>query len=167
MLGKHNFATHPPANRVNIPAEPEQHLGTVESQLGRPKNVASSEGSRHRIAAFRGMKELGEIKVVLQSPEGKYLAGSGMNPCLVEEKARAIVLDYFADQVEYKIKVILEHSGIEFRPVALPPGDVYEVCDGCQRLEMPRETFFDGRLFLCAACKAEADAKLRADRLAA
>jgi len=163
MLGQHNFAIHAPANRVNIPAETQDYLG----QLCRPKKVAATEGLLHILAAFRGMNELGEIKVVLQSPEGKYLAGSGMNPCLVEERTRAVVLDYFADRVEYKIAVIRENSGIEFRPVALAPREVYEICDGCQRLGMPCETFFDGRHFLCAACKTEANAKLQADRLAA
>jgi hypothetical protein len=70
---------------VNIPAETQHYLGCVESRSCRPKKVATTEELLHTIAAFRGMKELAEIKVVLQSPEGKYLAGSGMNPCLVEE----------------------------------------------------------------------------------
>jgi len=113
------------------------------------------------------MKELGDIKVVLQSPEGKHLAGSGMNPCLVEERARAIVLDYFADRVEYKVAMIRENSGIDFRPVALPPSEVYEVCDGCQRLEIPRHVFFDGCQFLCTDCKSESDARSQPNRIAA
>jgi hypothetical protein len=75
-------------------------------------------------------------KLSFKTPEGKYLAGSGINPCLVEARSRAIVLDYFADRVEHKITIIQENSGIVFRPVSLPPTEVYETCDGCKSLVM-------------------------------
>jgi len=47
------------------------------------------------------------------------------------------------------------------------PTETMATYDAQIRLGMPCETFFDGRHFLCAACKTEANAKLQADRLAA
>ena len=96
-----------------------------------------------------------------------FCTSKGGKVRLVEERSRAIVLDYFADRVEQKIAIIQENSGIVFRPVSLPPTEVYETCDGCKSLVMPRDAFFDGCQFLCPDCKADADAKPQAERLAA
>jgi hypothetical protein len=113
------------------------------------------------------MRELQEIKVVLQNPEGKYLSGSASNWRLTEDRASAIVFDFFAQRVELLAARLSERLGFRLEPVRLPPQEVYETCDACQCLVMPRQVFFDGRHFLCLDCKAELDAKPQAVRLAA
>ncbi len=113
------------------------------------------------------MRQLEDIKVVLQTPEGKYLAGSWSASCFVQERARAFVFDYLADRVEQQIAMFRNSSGVVFRAVPLAATEVYETCDVCQRLVMPRDAYFSGCQFFCPECKADADAKPQLDRLAA
>ena len=113
------------------------------------------------------MRGFQDIKVVLQTPEGKYLSGSAIHWRFTEERASAIVFDLFAQRVNEQIAFFREQLGFSLQPVPLPVEEVYETCDACQCLLMPRQIFFDGRRFLCADCKAEADAEGQAERLAA
>lgn len=113
------------------------------------------------------MRGFQDIKVVLQSPEGKYLSGSAIDWRLTEDRASAVVFDLFGHRVLEQLALLREQVGFSLEPVLLPPKEVYETCDACQRLLMPRQIFFDGRQFLCFDCKARADAKRQPEPLAA
>ena len=104
------------------------------------------------------------MKVVLQSPEGKYLSGSAVNWRFTEDRASAIVFDLFAQPGNEQLAVLSQRFGVRLQPVPLPPEEVNETCDSCHRLLMPRQIFFDGRRFLCFDCKAGADAQRQAER---
>jgi hypothetical protein len=108
-----------------------------------------------------------DIKVVLQTPEGKYFSGTAVSWCFTEDRASAIVFDLFGHRVQQQLAFFREQLGFNLEPVALPPKEVYETCDGCQWLLTPRQIFFDGCQFLCFDCKAEAEAKQQRKRLAA
>jgi hypothetical protein len=113
------------------------------------------------------MREFQDIKVVLQTPEGKYLSGSAIEWTFTENRARAIVFDMFRQQVGQQLASFRERLGVNLQAVPLPPEEIYETCDACRCLLMPRQIFFNGRQFLCSDCKAEADAKAQPERLAA
>jgi hypothetical protein len=98
-----------------------------------------------------------DIKVVLQSPEGKYLSGSAIDWRFTEDRAAAIVFNLFGHRVHEQLEVLRERIGCSLQPVPLPPEELFETCDACQSLLMPPQIFFDGRQFLCFDCKAEAD----------
>jgi len=55
-----------------------------------------------------------------------------------------------------QLELIQRTQGIVLKPVPLPPWEVYESCDRCERFLVPMETYFDGRQFLCPECRAEA-----------
>jgi hypothetical protein len=99
------------------------------------------------------MAELADIKVVLQNPDGKYLAGSAINWWFTEDRFGAIVFDFWGQQVKEQLTLLAELVGIPLNPVVVPPQDVYETCDSCQCLFTARQVFFDGRRFLCAECQ--------------
>jgi hypothetical protein len=107
------------------------------------------------------------VKVVLQSPEGKYLSGSAVNWRFTEDRASAIVFDLFAQPGNEQLAVLSQRFGSSLQAVPLPPEEVNETCDSCHCLLMPRQIFFDGRQFLCLDCNAEADAKQQSGRSAA
>jgi hypothetical protein len=105
------------------------------------------------------MKGFQDIKVVLQTPEGKYLSGSAVAWRFTEDRARAIVFDLFGHRVQEQLALLREQLGFSLEPVCVPPREIYEACDACQRLLMPGQIFYDGQQFLCFSCKAKADAK--------
>src|SRR5690242_13586182 len=49
------------------------------------------------------MAELADIKVVLQNPDGKYLAGSAINWWFTEDRFGAIVFDFWGQQVKEQL----------------------------------------------------------------
>jgi hypothetical protein len=106
-----------------------------------------------------------DIKVVLQTDDGKYLSGSAINWRFTEERSSAIVFDLFAQRVHQRAAFLSECLGFRLQPVPLPPEEIYESCDLCQCLIMARQVFFNGRQFLCPDCKAQAS--VEPQRLAA
>jgi len=108
-----------------------------------------------------------DIKVVLQTPDGKYLSGSALNWRFTEHRASAIVFDLFGQDMHQRAALLSERLGFRLQPVPLPPEEVYETCDVCQCLLVPRQVFFNGHQFLCPDCKAETDARSGPERLAA
>src|SRR5262245_17588665 len=113
------------------------------------------------------MSQPRDIKVVLQNSEGKYLGGSAINWRFTEDRSKATVFDFFGHRVDELVALFREKLGFNLQPVPLPPEEVYETCDICQRLLMPRQVFFDGSHFLCADCNAQADARPQPKELAA
>ena len=101
-----------------------------------------------------------DIKVFIQNPEGKYLAGDAASWFFSEDRARALVLNYQADHVAEQLEHIKRTQGITLKSVPVPLAEVYETCDRCQELFMPSMILFDGKGFVCADCNAR-----RAQRL--
>ena len=116
--------------------------------------------------AGQTMRELRDIKVVLQNSEGKYLAGSAIDWHFTDDRSRATAFDFVTQHVHELVLLFRNRLGFDLHPVPLPPEEVYEACDDCQCLLTPRQIFFDGRQFLCPDCKAAVEAQPR-QRLAA
>jgi len=93
-----------------------------------------------------------DIKVFIQNPEGKYLAGDAESWFFSEDRSRALVLNYKGDRVAEQIESIQRSQGITLKSVPVPLVEVYETCDRCQELFMPSMVHFDGRQFVCADC---------------
>jgi formylmethanofuran dehydrogenase subunit E len=96
------------------------------------------------------------IRVLLRNAEGKYLAGTGLQGELTEDRARAAVFDYLRDRVAERLEMMQGLHGTTWRPVLVDPREVCEVCDRCGQRVMSFKAFFDGRQFLCPACRSHA-----------
>ena len=104
------------------------------------------------------MAELQDFKVVIRGPDGKYISGSTRDWGFAEERCRAIVFDYRAHRVEEQLDMIRQVYGLALEAVPLDPEEIYETCDRCKQLATPFRVYFDGRLFLCQACREAAAA---------
>lgn len=102
-----------------------------------------------------------DIKVFIQNPEGKYLAGEPSNWFFTEDRSLAIVFNYQADHVPEQLDIIRRTYGIELLVDPVPLEEIYETCDRCKELFMPVMTFFDGKLFLCPDCRKRVSARAR------
>jgi hypothetical protein len=94
-----------------------------------------------------------DIKVMLCNAKGNYLAGDPKKWGFVQDRARAIVFDYFGDQIAEQIERIESKHGLTLRAVPANPDEIHETCDCCHRLLLPFKVFFDGAKFLCPECK--------------
>jgi hypothetical protein len=103
-----------------------------------------------------------EIKVVIQNPEGKYLAGNAANWFFTDNRSSALIFDYHADRVQEQLDVILQQRGLALSAEPVPLSEIYESCDRCKELFMPSMITFDGKRFFCPDCrKLVARARLR------
>ena len=98
------------------------------------------------------MSHLDASKVVIRSPEGRYLARGVKNWEFSEDRARAIVFDYAADNVAEHLELIKMAHGPGFEAVSVDPKEINESCDRCGSLVGSFQAFFDGKEFLCGAC---------------
>jgi hypothetical protein len=107
------------------------------------------------------MRQSLDIKVVLRTVEGKYLAGSALGWCFVADHQHATVFDYMSDGVEEQLAGLRKCHGLSLQAEPLPASEVYEHCDECQSRVMPFQAFFDGKRFLCAECMSKTQNRAR------
>jgi hypothetical protein len=105
------------------------------------------------------MPESQDIKVVLRNAEGRFVAGSALNWGFVEDRTRALVFNYFSEQIEEQLALLRKTQGLVLQAEPVPAKEVYETCDCCRRLVTPFKVFFNGKKFLCHDCRAKAAAK--------
>jgi len=103
------------------------------------------------------MNDREAVKVLIVNDDGQYLAGTAMDWEFTDDRSRATVFDYFADQVAERIELVRRAHGRVWIAVRLDPREVYEFCDRCGRRMRALRTFFDGQQFLCHECR-EGDA---------
>jgi hypothetical protein len=110
------------------------------------------------------MVKFRDIKVVLRSPEGHYLAGGPTERELTDNLAEAAVFNYLADQVETQLEKIQESLGVLFEAVHVAASELCETCDRCREAVLPTIAFFDGKRFLCPDCGGHAAPTIRFTR---
>lgn len=93
-----------------------------------------------------------DFKVTLRNPKGHYLAQDDNGLYFCDERARAIVLNYYGDQVQAQLDLLAEEAKVTLEPEPVPPEEIYEKCDRCQDLFHPTMIRFDGSRFLCPDC---------------
>jgi hypothetical protein len=124
---------------------------------GRPgqnrERIGDSQNMPLRVTDSSGIPD---IKVFIQNPEGKYLAGDAESWFFSEDRTRALVLNYKGDRVAEQLEGIRRSQGITLKSVPVPLAEVYETCDRCQELFMPSMILFDGKQFVCADCRSRA-----------
>jgi len=100
------------------------------------------------------MSDRHEIKVVIRTSDGKYLAGEIDERSYTEDLALARVFNYITDRVGERLGLLERETGAELTAVAIDPYERYELCDRCNRRVMSSKVFFDGKHFLCPECRA-------------
>ena len=93
------------------------------------------------------------VKVLIVNDDGQYLAGTAYGWEFTDDRSKARVFDYEADQVAERIELVRRAQGKVWIAVKVDPREVYEFCDRCGRRMRTLRTFFDGREYLCGACQ--------------
>jgi hypothetical protein len=93
------------------------------------------------------------IKVMLRSPDGRYVAGHEAGWLLTDDSTRARVFDFVGDRIAEQLQNLQRSSGATWVAVPVDPREGYEICDGCGQRLMAFKIFFDGERFLCPECR--------------
>ncbi len=99
------------------------------------------------------MTDFENKKVVIRTTDGMYLSTSSEGLRFSNDLYGAVVFDYEKDQVEQKLSLLRQVHGLALEAVSLKPEEVFETCDQCRRMVIPAMAFFDGKRFVCGACK--------------
>ncbi len=97
--------------------------------------------------------ETPDIRVMVRTAQGKYLAQDDYGVFFTEDRSVAMVLNYRSDAVAEQLEILARTQGIALEAEPVPPEEIYERCDRCQDLFMPWMTYFDGKQFLCTECR--------------
>jgi hypothetical protein len=120
------------------------------------KKVAGPLQRMLRGAMFRPiMAKLRDIKVVLRTPDGHYLAGGPVEWDFTDDLGEAAVFNYLADEIETQIAAIEKSNGLALEAVHVEAHELCETCDRCREIVLPTIAFFDGKRFLCPDCNRE------------
>ncbi len=98
------------------------------------------------------MAKFRDIKVVLRSPDGQYLAGGENAWEFTSDLTQAAVFNYLADQIETQLESIRKSQGIQLEAVHVAATELCETCDRCNETVLPTIAFFNGKQFLCPDC---------------
>ncbi len=100
------------------------------------------------------MSKLRDIKVLLRSPDGHYLAGGPSDWEFTNNLADAAVFNYLADEIETQLEAIRTSHGDVLEAVHVAAHELCETCDRCEGTMLPTIAFFNGQQFLCPDCHA-------------
>ncbi len=108
------------------------------------------------------MAKLRDIKVVLRSPDGQYLAGGPTQWEFATNVGDAAVFNYLADDIESQLERIRKTHAIELEAVHVAATELCETCDRCRENVLPTIAYFNGKQFLCPGCSGSAPSKVAA-----
>jgi hypothetical protein len=91
--------------------------------------------------------------VRVRNSEGKYLAGAGGQMEFYDDIKRASIFDCRREQIEEQLEYIRLTQDIVLEAEPVDPKEIYETCDGCGRLALSFNMFFDGKRYLCEECR--------------
>lgn len=91
--------------------------------------------------------------VRVRDSEGKYLAGAGTQVEFTDDINRARIFDCRRAHIEMQLEYIRLTQGIALQAEPVDPKEIYEICDGCGRLALSFDMFFDGKCYLCEECR--------------
>ncbi len=91
--------------------------------------------------------------VRIRNAEGKYLCGDARGMTFLEDISKALVFDCRRHGIQQQLEHLREAQGILLEPVPVDPKEIHETCDGCGRLLLSFQVFFDGKQYLCSECR--------------
>jgi hypothetical protein len=91
--------------------------------------------------------------VRIRNAEGKYLGGQAGSMAFLDDINKAIVFDCRRDYIDQHLEYLRRTHGLVLELVPVGPEEIHETCDRCGGLAMSSQVFFDGRQYLCAACR--------------
>jgi hypothetical protein len=101
------------------------------------------------------MSDNHSTQVFVRSPDGAYLRGAGAKWEFTRERIKATVFDYVRDRIAEQLEGIQKTHGLALVAVLVNAQEIHETCDSCEQIVVPSKAFFDGKQFLCGACKVE------------
>jgi hypothetical protein len=99
-----------------------------------------------------GMDKLRDIKVVLRTPDGHYLAGGPTDWEFTNHLTEAAVFNYLADEIETQLETIQKAQGLVLEAVHVAALELCETCDQCKETVLPTIAYYNGKQFLCPDC---------------
>jgi len=102
------------------------------------------------------MRKFRDIKVVIRSSDGHYLAGGPTEYALTNHFAEAAVFDYLGHKVEAQLERLRQSHGLVLEAVHVASPELHETCDRCEKNVLPTIAFFNGTHFLCPGCNDDA-----------
>jgi hypothetical protein len=103
------------------------------------------------------MNDADATKVLIVNEHGQYLAGTASYWEFTEDRLRARVFDFHKDEVTEQLQLVRKVYGTIWIAVKLDPKETYEFCDRCGTRMTALHAVFDGALFLCRECRANAN----------
>jgi hypothetical protein len=94
-----------------------------------------------------------QVKVVLRNTEGKYLTGDRGSWTFTNDRTAARVFDYVSDRIEEQLGTMEREFGLVLAAVPIDSRDRYETCDRCGKPLASFRIYYDGRQYLCPACR--------------
>ena len=107
-----------------------------------------------------GVNSYRSRKVLLRNADGYFLSFRAGDWEFSSDRSRAAVFDYVGDHIEEQIEILRRTCGLALDPISVDPKEIFETCDGCSQMLASFEVFFDGRHFLCPACRAQVSASM-------
>ena len=95
----------------------------------------------------------GSGPVRLLNSQGQYLAQGNKEFMFTTDADRAMVFEYDEGKAQKLVAFFADKKGIPLTIEYVEDPDVYEWCDNCKEMQLPHDTFFNGRTFLCLDCK--------------
>jgi len=89
----------------------------------------------------------------IRNAEGKYLGWETEGLGFFDDINKAIIFDCRRDHPEEHLEYLRLTQGLGLEVVPVDPKETHETCDRCGRLVLSFQAFFDGRQYLCAACR--------------
>ncbi len=105
--------------------------------------------------------EAPDIKVFIRNEKGLYLAEDQNGLFFTNDRSRALILNYRADEVARQLSDVEDTMGVTLVTDPVPLEEIYEICDQCKDLFTPNMITFDGKRFLCSDCRTGASIRRR------
>jgi hypothetical protein len=99
------------------------------------------------------MNEPGTVKVLIVNEDGQYLSGTATAWGFTNERSEARVFDYWQDHVPEMLALVKNAHAKVWIAVKLDACESDEFCDRCGSRMAAPAAFFNGREFLCGACR--------------
>jgi len=93
------------------------------------------------------------MRVLIETLDGRYLAGDQGGWWFTEERSKARVFDFLTSSTAREWDALQKGQGIVLLALPVERREIYETCNRCGRMVKSLRALFDGKQFLCPECR--------------